>query len=251
MTHRVRSLQWMHWITFCQWDIVNISSAAACCVSMCIELCTHKPEHWWLFSSSIVNGTGFVWKQERPKQRESTAAGLRPNSVCSKILGITHTQIQIYQWSLHNLSSHWQWQQWITMLLVLKCKVHVISLKPLCHRDETLSFCFSKQSCKLVICPLFSCIVNKACNFYCQSNEIYKIVLTEATETVIFYQHRPIKPKADNRSGVIIRYLQAEWKWPRQWGSNRRNLLCVDVVKLRFPCGSAPSARDKPWRGYT
>lgn len=37
--------------------------------------CAHtKPEHWWLFSGSIVNGTGFVW------QREADTKGSTPCS---------------------------------------------------------------------------------------------------------------------------------------------------------------------------
>lgn len=95
----------------------GILSMAHCKYKLCVLNCAHtKPEHWWLFSGSIVNGTGFVCEQERHKQtkRESEcpAAGLGPNSLCSEMLGVrrTHTKILIYMRRLHNLCSHGQQQ---------------------------------------------------------------------------------------------------------------------------------------------
>lgn len=72
MTHRGDALcNSIHWLTFCQWHAVNTSSAQHV-VFLCVLSYAHtKPEHWWLFSSSIVNGTGFVWERERSRNRMS------------------------------------------------------------------------------------------------------------------------------------------------------------------------------------
>lgn len=79
----------IHWLTFCQWYTVNASSVQHV-VFLCVLNCAHtKPEHWLLFSGSIVNGTGFVWKRETETEGERPAAGFRPNSDCKEILGIT------------------------------------------------------------------------------------------------------------------------------------------------------------------
>lgn len=43
-----------------------------------------EPEHWWLFSCSIVNGTGIVEKRER-----CPAAGSGPDRVHKEILGVS------------------------------------------------------------------------------------------------------------------------------------------------------------------
>lgn len=66
MTHRGDVLCYsIHLLTFGQWRTVNTSSVQHV-VFLCVLNCGHiKPEHWWLFSGSIVNGTGFVWKRER------------------------------------------------------------------------------------------------------------------------------------------------------------------------------------------
>lgn len=41
-------------------------------VFLCVLNCAHtKPEHWWLFSGSIVNGRLFVRYIEREEQRDS------------------------------------------------------------------------------------------------------------------------------------------------------------------------------------
>lgn len=82
MTHRGDVLcSSIHWLTFCQWHTVNTSSVQHV-VFLCVLNCAHtKPEHWWLFSGSIVNGTGFVWKGERETEWERPAAGLGPDSV--------------------------------------------------------------------------------------------------------------------------------------------------------------------------
>lgn len=73
-----------------------------CCVSVCIELCTHKASTLmvilWLNSEKHC----LCLKRETETEGECPAAGLRPNSDCKEILGITHTpkkekKNQIYQ----------------------------------------------------------------------------------------------------------------------------------------------------------
>lgn len=149
----------IHWLTFCQWHTVKHKLCTACCVSVCIELCTHRArtlvailwlnsEWQWLCLRERVTET----KGGRP------AAGFGPESVRKEILGIARTikkkkKIQIYQWSLHNLLSR---QHWIRIQVVaLKSKVHVISVKTLRHRDGIVSCCYSEQCCttRLAIIP--------------------------------------------------------------------------------------------------
>lgn len=121
MTHRGDALcNSIHWLTFCQWHAVNTSSAQHV-VFLCVLSYAHtKPEHWWLFSSSIVNGTGFVWEREREAETECPEAGLGPHSVGKRNTwhNTERKKNHIYQWSLHNLSSQRHWQLWITIQLV-------------------------------------------------------------------------------------------------------------------------------------
>lgn len=126
---------------------------AACCVSVCVLNCAHtKAEHWWPFSGSIVNGTGFVWERKTHRNRGRVPCSW-PWAKLSLQRNIWHStgegeKNHIYQWSLHNLSSQRHWQPRITIqLVVLKSKVHVISTKTLRHRDRTLSRCFSELCC--------------------------------------------------------------------------------------------------------
>lgn len=126
----------------------------ACCVSVCIELCTHKARTLvailWLNSE---------WHWLCLKERDRN----RGRASCSWLQAKFRLQRNTWhnikkklKWSLHNLSSQRQWQLWIrTQLVALKSKVHVTSVKTLPHRSGTLSCCFSEQCCtiRLAVIP--------------------------------------------------------------------------------------------------
>lgn len=91
MTHRGDVLcDSIHWLTFCQWHTINTSSVQHVVFSLCIELCTHKARTLvailWLNSE-------WHWLCLKDRETETEGgrpvAGLRPNSVCKEILGIT------------------------------------------------------------------------------------------------------------------------------------------------------------------
>lgn len=115
------------------------------CFPRALNCARTKPEHWWLFSGSIVNGTGFVWQREADTKGSTPCSWLGArfclqrntwHSTISKkkIKRISEARIIFYPCSTESEQK------------VVALKVHVSPANTLRHRDAMLHNKASRDS---------------------------------------------------------------------------------------------------------